>query len=587
MSSARILPPDGDLVEQLPTLDSVQPCTMDPAPSAMHHGANAPAGEVTMECNRDVSCSPQRDETLRVRGRLSEDAGPTSPAAAGSPSFMKDRGKSRSMKMIRAMSMGRLSDGAHPASPTEGCSQSFKRREQSRSMKMITALSNPRPRSKKKLGEDEAQICLKGTEPAVFMVRVDTSGQHTIHWSDNIVEVDTDVDVIKYSTQWLKRARRHQVQPTIADAPSGVTSQEVQNTLPAGSCNLYNFPIIKTSTDPKGRHPTATELRILHRIMIALYMQSGCLDRPDEVGAYPVHALAVSNVPESIALVVELHRQRPDLMTLMHVGHRSGVPVFVGETTLHIFAVNEREAEFIQMVRLAMSSLSVPDARALFCSPAEGAFFMSLPMLFFGGTPLSYAVAFQLDDAVRALLDTGLIDINDRTTACPLTGFMPLHVAVASGSCTMYDVLTTQLPPKQRADEGMLTLRGKVRMWPQIGAICHGCLLAAWTHPPGSPPLGTAFLTPPGPCLVCFVHSAPSIVAFRASSLPQPLATTRYCSTCSRGNARSAGFGGLSSSIRSTSRASTRPGVAAATSWSSSCAPVPTRRPLPCSLTLS
>ena len=86
-----------------------------------------------------------------------------------------------------------------------------------------------------------------------------------------------------------------------------------------------------------------------------------------------------------------------------------------------IFAVNEREAEFIQMVHLAMSSQSTPVAHALFCSPAEGTFFMSLPMLFFGGTRLAYAV--------RALLDTGFVALNDRTTACPLTGFMPLHTA--------------------------------------------------------------------------------------------------------------------------------------------------------------
>ena len=196
-------------------------------------------------------------------------------------------------------------------------------------MPSVRAALFPSPRIlPKRLGGDEGQICLEGTEPAVIIVRADTSGQHTIHWSNNIVEIDADATAVRYSTTWLKH--RHNSSRSGSLNVDTLQSEELQRTLPPGSCNLYTFPIIKTSMDPRGRQPTAAELRILHRIVVALYTQSGCLDQPDEVGAHPVYALAVSNVPESIALVVELHRQRPDLMAVTHVRHRSGeVPVFL------------------------------------------------------------------------------------------------------------------------------------------------------------------------------------------------------------------------------------------------------------------
>ena len=228
--------------------------------------------------------------------------------------------------------------------------------------------------------------------------------------------------------------------------------------------------------------PTAAGLRILKQLIIAAYTRTGCLDAPDEVGAspihalttsrrfsrispdlapsppfpsssrlhppssqvgaFPIHALTVCNSPESIALVLELCRQRPDLMSLTHVRHRAGMPIFLGESTLHIFAVNQREAELVELVQLAMDGLSVSAARALFRSPAEGLFFGSKPMLFFGGTALAYAIAFELADAVRAILATGLCELNEREAACPLSGFFPLHAAVACGSTAMCDLPT-------------------------------------------------------------------------------------------------------------------------------------------------
>ena len=71
-------------------------------------------------------------------------------------------------------------------------------------------------------------------------------------------------------------------------------------------------------------------------------------------------------------------------------------------------------------------------------------------MLFFGSTPLSYAVAFSLSKVIsRILISTvevpamaGIIDLNSPKYACPLTGFLPLHVAVANSLTSMFNFLT-------------------------------------------------------------------------------------------------------------------------------------------------
>ena len=116
------------------------------------------------------------------------------------------------------------------------------------------------------------------------------------------------------------------------------------------------------------------------------------------------------------------------------------------------------------MVKLAYDELSDEQAHLLFQSQAEGLFFTKKPMLFFGGSPcaaaglegccsclclcrfhqprgalitrlrrLQYAISFEMFDAVRELLSTGLVNLNDKAAACRLSGFMPIHAAVANG----------------------------------------------------------------------------------------------------------------------------------------------------------
>ena len=335
----------------------------------------------------------------------------------------------------------------------------------------------------------EVEIKIEGTSPSVFRVRVDSRDQHTIDWSVDVRELDDSTEMEPLGASdggggardlwyellqerrgaWRKAASLARAQRTVdADGVAKIDLAAVHTahraeelTLPAGSCNLYAFPLVKTSREPRGSHPTAAGLRTLKKIVLALYSQTGCLDCEDQVGAQPVHALAVCNVPEAISLVVDLYRLRPQLMSRVHTSTRTGMPLFLGESVLHILAVNKREAELVQVVGLATRTLPLPDARALFGSVAAGVFFAQRPMLLFGGTALSYAVAFELAGAVHALLSTGLVSLNDRSQACPLSGFLPLHAAVACGSTSMYDLLTMELPYELRAREGLLTSKAR------------------------------------------------------------------------------------------------------------------------------
>lgn len=59
-------------------------------------------------------------------------------------------------------------------------------------------------------------------------------------------------------------------------------------------------------------------MRILRKLIIAVHTQTSCFDRADEAGAYSVHALAICNTTESIALVLSLYAMQPSLMSLVH-----------------------------------------------------------------------------------------------------------------------------------------------------------------------------------------------------------------------------------------------------------------------------
>ena len=107
---------------------------------------------------------------------------------------------------------------------------------------------------------------------------------------------------------------------------------------------------------------------------------------------------------------------------------------------------NRREAAALELLPLAVASLARDELDELFHANASGAFFKTPPMVMYGGTPLGYAVAFSMRDTLAAILRLarshsdkmgGLINFDDPRHACKLTGFLPLHVAVANGLCDM------------------------------------------------------------------------------------------------------------------------------------------------------
>lgn len=60
------------------------------------------------------------------------------------------------------------------------------------------------------------------------------------------------------------------------------------------------------------------------------------------------------------------------------------------------------------------------------------------------------------------MLDTGVVNLNDRNDACVLTGFLPIHAIVANGRLDMFDWMTRELPRELRADGEARTATGRL-----------------------------------------------------------------------------------------------------------------------------
>lgn len=247
-------------------------------------------------------------------------------------------------------------------------------------------------------------------------VVLDTSGQHTLSWS----------------------------------APIALKGEQA---LPPGSCNMYLFPAVILA-DGTALVPEGAQLAALKALVVGMTTDPSCnfAKTPDEVGAFPIHAVTVANTEEAINLSEMMFVANPKLLLpQVHAMHRAGFPLFTGESSLHICCVNRREKLLLKLIQLMMSELPREEALALLRSQAVGVFFNEMPMLEYGGTPLSYALCFSLKDAVVALLDTGLVSLNERAGACEISGFLPVHTVTANGLNEMYDWMTIELPPDRRA----------------------------------------------------------------------------------------------------------------------------------------
>jgi hypothetical protein len=290
-------------------------------------------------------------------------------------------------------------------------------------------------------------------------ISVDSSAQHTIKWTEPI------------------------------SLPVSVDGKPA--TLLPGSCNMYKYP--KTFFDHlrkgKGVAPPTEQLYVLEELMSALLLDKdevhGLAFRRDWAGATPMHGLLVANTTASLGLALSVYRQTPALLTQNHTGK-----IFGGENGLHILCVNSREAELCECVEIAAANLSTPELQALFWSQAEGVFFTEEPMSLYGSTPISYAVAFSLQAGISTMFRCskehaamkGVLDVNDTRQACKLTGFLPIHVAVANSLTGMVNFLL-DLPglpiefDDMRARQESLSTCGKLSAYSLLNPLQVACKL--------------------------------------------------------------------------------------------------------------
>ena len=263
-----------------------------------------------------------------------------------------------------------------------------------------------------------------GLEPREVQVSHDVKGQHTLSW-DVPLTVSPD-----------SQLRQLGIDETVV--------------LPRGSCNLYTYPTIicygTTTGVPTGKHVArGGELHLLNQLVLSMVRDTNgkeLMEVPDEVGAFPIHALMVANTRESLDLSWKLFQARPSLLMQLHVKHRAGFPLFAGESNLHVAAVNNQEELLCLMLELAGTHLSRDELEMLLRSQSHGVFFDEMPARFYGGTALAYACCFELRSAVVRMLETGLVSLNDRRDACVVTGYLPLHAVTANGLKAMYEWLT-------------------------------------------------------------------------------------------------------------------------------------------------
>ena len=112
---------------------------------------------------------------------------------------------------------------------------------------------------------------VKGVVPTTVQISLNVAGQHTLSWTTSLTPADGDV--------------------------------QEEDVLPAGSCNLYLFPMI-TTENGTSLVPQADMLVALQTLFLAIATDVSCtlLDIQDVVGALPMHAITVANTAEAISM---------------------------------------------------------------------------------------------------------------------------------------------------------------------------------------------------------------------------------------------------------------------------------------------
>jgi hypothetical protein len=161
-----------------------------------------------------------------------------------------------------------------------------------------------------------------GVLPIRIQARLDVTTQHTFSWESTLMP---------------------------EPKPGRVTLPQPADELPKGSCNLYLFPNVTLADTGRNVRLSGAQLQLLSELIVALARDKDCTmwDQTDEVGAYMIHALVVGNTFESLSLSERVLEAAPHLLQQVHMNHRSGIPLFTGESVLHIAAVNQQQVRRI------------------------------------------------------------------------------------------------------------------------------------------------------------------------------------------------------------------------------------------------
>ena len=117
------------------------------------------------------------------------------------------------------------------------------------------------------------------------------------------------------------------------------------------------------------------------------------------------------------------------------------------------------------------------------CTVARGTFFKLEPMRSYGGSPLGYLASFRAKTVLSHVLSGGpryaAIVAAHSLTACPISGYLPIHAAVANGRSDVYDFLVAH-----GADPTATTVPTRLEQRPSAMMIFSDALdgFAPWTH---------------------------------------------------------------------------------------------------------
>ena len=184
------------------------------------------------------------------------------------------------------------------------------------------------------------------------------------------------------------------------------------------------------------------------------------------IGANAIHSLCIANSKESVELALQLCKADPIAATVAW-----GSGPFQGENCLHVLAVGRREKAFQQVLDITAEHvlagrLDANMRRRMLRSQATGAFFRGHPMELYGGSPLSFAACYGLEQAVLQMATVDGCDPDSDEWKSEWTGFLPLHAVVATGNVRMYAFLTDPGKLRTRAATPMsLTSAGRGNKW--------------------------------------------------------------------------------------------------------------------------